>query len=78
MDRVYRLLRVVSIALLAFASSPAGAGDVQAPSLLLANTYREGIDLDQYWVSEKLDGVRARWDGETLISRKGNRFHAPL
>ena len=30
-----------------------------------------------YWVSEKLDGVRAWWDGESLYSRQGNRFDAP-
>ena len=34
-------------------------------------------DLAGWWMSEKLDGVRAYWDGRTLISRLGNRFHAP-
>ena len=43
----------------------------------LANAYRGDIDLSRYWVSEKLDGVRARWDGEALYSRRGNRFNAP-
>ena len=43
----------------------------------LANAYRADIDLSRYWVSEKLDGVRARWDGEALYSRRGNRFNAP-
>ena len=28
-------------------------------------------------MSEKLDGVRAYWDGSRLISRLGNTFHAP-
>ena len=28
-------------------------------------------------MSEKLDGVRARWDGAALYSRRGNRLHAP-
>ena len=28
-------------------------------------------------MSEKLDGVRAYWDGKALISRLGNPFHAP-
>ena len=73
-DIVHRLFLV---ALLALWSPLATAGEAQAPSLLLANTYREGIDLDRYWVSEKLDGVRARWDGKTLVSRGGNRFNAP-
>lgn len=49
----------------------------QAPALLLAREYNGETRLHQYWVSEKLDGVRARWDGEALISRQGYRFHAP-
>ena len=30
----------------------------------LANVYQQGAPLADYWVSEKLDGVRAYWDGE--------------
>lgn len=30
-----------------------------------------------YWMSEKLDGVRAYWDGTQLISRGGNKYNAP-
>lgn len=47
------------------------------PDLLLANSYSEGVELAEYWVSEKLDGVRAYWNGERLISRGGNQIHAP-
>ena len=43
----------------------------------LANAYHGEVDLSHYWVSEKLDGVRARWDGAALYSRNGNRFNAP-
>ena len=74
---LYRLYCLVFIALLALSPPLAAAGEAGVPSLLLAKTYREGIDLAQYWVSEKLDGVRAYWDGETLASRNGNRFNAP-
>lgn len=49
----------------------------QQPGLLLANIYRDDIDLHDYWVSEKLDGVRAYWDGRHLLSRQGNIYHAP-
>ena len=77
MNCFYGLYRAVFIALLALSSPLTVADEAQAPSLLLANTYREDIDLDQYWVSEKLDGVRAYWDGESLTSRNGNRFRAP-
>ena len=74
---LYRLYCLVFIALLALSPPLAAAGEAGAPSLLLANIYRDDIDLGQYWVSEKLDGVRAYWDGETLTSRNGNRFNAP-
>lgn len=47
------------------------------PALLLAKVYHQDIVLEDYWVSEKLDGVRAYWDGRHLISRQGNRFSAP-
>ena len=50
------------------------------PQLPLANSYDSSAqaDLSEYWVSEKLDGVRAYWDGEKLISRQGNTYHAPV
>lgn len=47
------------------------------PDIMLADIYERGIDVTQYWVSEKLDGVRARWDGTKLISRGGLIFAAP-
>ena len=47
------------------------------PAITLAQTYQQGVDVSKYWVSEKLDGVRAYWDGSRLISRGGNVFAAP-
>ncbi len=61
-------------ALISFAL-PAPAAD--APSLLLAKVYRGDIELVDYWVSEKLDGVRAYWDGSQLLSRGGRVYQAP-
>jgi DNA ligase len=46
-------------------------------SIMLAKQYHQGIDVKQYWVSEKLDGIRARWDGQKLISKNGYAFSAP-
>jgi DNA ligase 1 len=45
--------------------------------LLLAERYAGNIDVAQYWVSEKLDGVRAYWDGRQLRFRSGNPVNAP-
>lgn len=56
--------------------SNASAGN-NKPELSLAGIYRPEININNYWVSEKLDGVRAYWNGNELISRQGNVFDAP-
>ncbi len=48
-----------------------------APPLLLANMFREDVDLPRYWVSEKYDGIRAYWNGSELVTRNGNPVPAP-
>ena len=48
-----------------------------SPPLMLANIYRPGIVLADYWVSEKYDGVRGYWDGQQLWTRGGERVAAP-
>jgi DNA ligase-1 len=49
----------------------------QTPEILLAQVYHSGIDVREYLVSEKYDGVRAIWDGKSLTTRQGNVIHAP-
>lgn len=49
----------------------------EPPPIQLATVYHQDILIKEYWVSEKLDGVRAYWDGKQLISRQGNIFTAP-
>ena len=53
------------------------ASEVAKPQIQLANLYHKNIDIQNYFVSEKLDGVRAYWDSEKLISREGNVYKAP-
>ena len=48
-----------------------------APALLLAETWTPDADVTGWWLSEKLDGVRAYFDGQHFWSRQGNRFYAP-
>ena len=52
-------------------------GEAQAPQLLLAESWDGISDPTGWWLSEKLDGVRAYWDGRRFLSRLGNLFHAP-
>lgn len=45
--------------------------------LLLAETEHGQADVTLYLVSEKLDGVRAFWDGQRLRTRSGHPIAAP-
>eukprot|EP00466_Bigelowiella_natans_P003468 jgi/Bigna1/53702/estExt_Genewise1Plus.C_230052 len=44
--------------------------------VLLAKKWK-GENVSGWWMSEKLDGIRAYWDGSQFLSRNGNKFHAP-
>lgn len=72
---LFGMLAVLMFAL--DASTPTLAADTTPPDLLLAERYRGDIDVARYWVSEKLDGARAVWDGKSLRFRSGNRVPAP-
>ena len=59
------------------AAGEEAAGEEKAPPILLAHKWEVDHDPTGWWMSEKLDGVRAYWDGEAFVSRLGNRFLAP-
>jgi len=59
-------------------AKPTESGKKKAgPPLLLAQSWDNAMDLSGWWMSEKLDGVRAYRDGEQFLSRQGNVYHAP-
>ncbi|MEM9070372.1 MAG: DNA ligase, partial [Myxococcota bacterium] len=58
-------------------SAADAAKEAKKPPLLLAHKWENDVDLTGWWMSEKLDGVRAYWNGTTFLSRLGNEFHAP-
>ena len=47
------------------------------PEVQLASSYSDDIQVDEYLISEKFDGIRAIWTGEKLMTRQGNPIHAP-
>ena len=64
------------------ASTAKGTGKTKtakpvAPPLLLANNWTADVDPTGWWLSEKLDGVRAYFQNGQFYSRQGNRFYAP-
>ena len=67
--RVWLLTVVLCLPVLSMAATP--------PRVMLPVVYRGGIDVSQYWVSEKLDGVRGRWDGRHLWARSGAAIDPP-
>lgn len=72
-----RKLLLAGFMALAIAASPSTFAREAAPALMLADVYRQGMPLDDYWVSEKYDGLRGYWDGRQLWSRGGERVMAP-
>lgn len=46
------------------------------PNLLLLKTYKNQ-NIKNWVMSEKLDGVRAYWNGKNLLTRNGNIINAP-
>ena len=54
-----------------------GTEKADGPPLLLAERWDGAMDLAGWWMSEKLDGVRAYWTGKEFLSRLGNTLHAP-
>ncbi|MGO1461450.1 MAG: DNA ligase [Marinobacter sp.] len=67
----------VQLVLLSLLLATVRVGLASQPPVPLANTYQNGVSLADYWVSEKLDGVRAYWDGQRFLSRRGNVYQAP-
>lgn len=72
-----KIIVISLLLLLAIPSLSAPNTKIQIPGLSLANVYHGEIGLENYWVSEKFDGVRAFWNGKQLVTRQGNVLHAP-
>jgi DNA ligase-1 len=51
--------------------------EAQQPALMHAKLWPSGQDPQPYLISEKLDGVRAFWDGQSLRFRSGLPVAAP-
>ena len=75
--RIALCLRAVALALALASGLPSALAAPVAPPLLLAEVLRGDVALADYWVSEKLDGARALWDGQRLRFRSGRAVPAP-
>ena len=71
-NAIYQALALGAVATI---STPLAAAEPLP--LLLAETEQGQADVALYLVSEKIDGVRAFWDGQVLRTRNGNTINAP-
>ncbi|MGJ8691550.1 MAG: DNA ligase [Thalassotalea sp.] len=56
----------------------AAPNKAKIPTLQLAKNYQQqDIKIGEYWVSEKLDGIRGVWSGSHLYTRQGNLIDVP-
>ncbi|CAB9505463.1 DNA ligase [Seminavis robusta] len=58
-------------------AAPKSGGLVQPGKCMLAQTWSDNRNASDYILSEKLDGVRAIWDGTQLLTRSGIAMDAP-
>ncbi|MBY7955748.1 DNA ligase [Vibrio fluvialis] len=70
-------LTLIAAALLTTQHSAALANPLAFVPVAQANEYHDGINIYEYWQSEKLDGIRAIWNGKQLLTRNGNPIYAP-
>lgn len=76
-----RLAALISLLISPFHLQATGSPVLMQAATLDSQQLTENLELDDtidaYYVSEKLDGIRARWTGTQLITRTGNPIHAP-
>ncbi|MBL4276534.1 DNA ligase [Vibrio fluvialis] len=70
-------LTLIAAALLTTQHSASLANPLAFVPVAQANEYHDGINIYEYWQSEKLDGIRAIWNGKQLLTRNGNPIYAP-
>lgn len=68
-------LRTGALALIILLIQVCGVGGVQ--KLQKPRVYKGNEKVENWVMSEKLDGIRGYWDGAQLLTRKGKKIHAP-
>jgi len=76
MFRLNLCRRLLSLLFLWLFGGVSVAASTEAPKMLLLNSY-QAESVVGWLMSEKLDGVRAQWNGRQLISRGGHVISAP-
>ena len=73
MTRAYYIVFILGL----LSACVSAAQRAETGPLQLASVFSEPVEVQNYLVSEKLDGIRTRWTGTELLTRNGHRLHAP-
>jgi len=78
----YLTLKITVFLMLTITAISSYSQKYNKPPLLSASTYQpllvnEYQDLKDFWVSEKLDGIRGHWTGKILLTKNGHKINAP-
>lgn len=68
---------ILLIVLLLPHSLMADLAEKKQNSPMLATNWLPSIDVNGWWLSEKLDGVRGCWTGKEMLSRSGKKIKIP-
>ncbi|STO57391.1 DNA ligase [Grimontia hollisae] len=71
------LMLAISLSLIANQEVEAVTNHHYKPQLAVSFDDAEINDWTHYYYSEKLDGIRAYWDGQSLFTRQGKQIFAP-
>jgi DNA ligase-1 len=67
---------LIVVLLITFALSTQSQPQLK-PAIQQGTVYKPVDDINKYWVSEKLDGMRGYWNGSQLYTRQGNLINSP-
>ncbi len=77
MNKYFLLLLFALIFFVHWSSTAQQTSQSLKPDIQHGVSYHKVADISQYYVSEKLDGIRGYWDGKQLLTRQGNLINSP-
>jgi len=71
------LIYTIMITALLYLSMPLSSHAAERLPIQLAKPFKQPEHIEQYFISEKLDGIRGYWTGKQLLTRSGQVINTP-
>lgn len=75
--KISRIMHAIIITHLLFLYAFIPCYAAEKPRIQLAKPFKQPDNIQDYFISEKLDGIRGHWNGKQLLTRSGNVINAP-